>query len=123
MCSDLNVEVVPKTLICNIHPLIMFQINVKELYQNIHDTIGRNKINGYFLVEFSKESFVIKAFKCLSNFTSRNYSAKTWNRSSHFEELIKPKINLSVSLKDHRSNYLQDCCSSILFNLMTYHII
>ena len=119
VCEDLEVEQVPKTLVCNIHPLMMFQLKLKELCQEIHDLLGHRKISDCFMVdiEFSRESLVIKALKCLSNFINRDFSAKPWNRSSHFESFIYPKRNRSISLKECRFNMLCLCALSILHHL------
>ena len=38
MAEELQVEHVPKTLLCNVHPLMMFQGKMKELCQDIHNT-------------------------------------------------------------------------------------
>jgi len=43
----------------------------------------------------------------VSNFINSDYSAKPWNRYSHFSDFIKPKKNYSLSLKDHRFNRLK----------------
>ena len=62
VCNALNVENIPHQLFYNVNPLIMFQNKIKELYQKIHDCLGKQKIKEYFLVdvEFQSESFVIK---------------------------------------------------------------
>ena len=121
VCSELEVEKnhVPLTLVCNVHPLMMFQDKVKSLYQILHSSLGAQKISECFLVDidFQNESFVIKAIKCLTNFINKDYSAKPWNRASHFSEFIKPKLNMSLTLKDHRFNRLFDCALSVLYHL------
>ena len=108
VCQDLQVSQIPQTLLCNVHPLMMRQGRIKQLCQLIQDTVGRQKITECFLVDikFKNESVVIKVVKCLSNFINRDYSAKPWNRSSHFVSFIQPKKNMSPSLKDHRFNHL-----------------
>ncbi len=85
----------------------------------LHSSLGAQKINECFLVdiEFQNESFVVKAIKCLINFINRDYSAKPWNRSTHFTEFIKPKQNMSITLKYHRFNRLFDCSLTILYHL------
>ena len=104
VCVELGVEEVPRTLLCNVHPLMMFQGKIKELCQEIHDLLGKKKINECFLVdiEFKNESFVLKSLKCLSNFINKDYSAKPWNRHTHFSNFIRPKKNHSLSLKFHQ---------------------
>ena len=98
---------------------MMFQGKIKELCQEIHDSLGKRKISECFLVdvEFRNESFVVKSLKCLSNFINRDNSAKPWNRYSHFSNSILPKQNFSISLKDHRFNRLNDCATSVLYHM------
>ena len=55
--------------------------------------------------------------KCLSNFINKDNSAKPWNRHSHFSKFILPKKNLSITLKDHRFNRLNDCATSVLYHM------
>ena len=119
VCEDLDVDEVPSTMLCNVHPLMLFQRKIKDMCQQIHAQIGKQKLNDCFLVdvEFRNESFVVKAINCLTNFINRDYSAKPWNRSSHFEDFIKPKANMSLSLKDHRFNRLQDCALAVLHHM------
>ena len=118
VAKDLNVEETPSAVICNIHPLMMFQTKIKELCQQIHDSFGKNKLNDCFLVdvEYRNESFIIKAIKCLSNLINSDNSSKPWNRHSHFSEFIAPKKNMSLCLKDHRFNRIQDCSLSLLYH-------
>ena len=119
VCSDLNVEKVPPQLFCNVHPLMLFQNKIKDVCQRIHDNLGKQRIKDCFLVDvdFQNESFVVKALKCLSNFINRDYSGKPWNRCQHFSDFIKPKENMSVSLKDHRFNRSNDCALSVLHHV------
>ena len=123
VCEDLDVDEVSSTMLCNVHPLMLFQRKIKDMCQQIHDQIGKQKLNDCFLVdvEFRNESFVVKAIKCLTNFINRDYSAKPWNRSSHFEDFIKPKANMSLSFKDHRFNRLQDCALAVLHHMEDIH--
>ena len=119
VCEDEGVENNPLVLLCNIHPLMMFQKKIKEFCHELHDMIGKNRIKECFLVDtdFDSESFVIKSIRCLSNFIFERYSAKPWNRCNQFGEHIKPKKNMAISLKDHRFNRLQNCCLSLMYHL------
>ena len=96
VCQEFAVEDVPGTFLCNVHPLMMLQGKVKELCQEIHNSLGKRKISDCFLVDvdFRNESFPVKAMKCLSNFINKDNSAKPWNRHSHFSKFILPKKNL-----------------------------
>ena len=72
---------------------MMFQGKIKELCQDIHNSLGDKKNIESFLVDvdFKNESFVIKSIKCFSNFINQDYSAKPWNSSNHFASFIAPK--------------------------------
>ena len=60
VCEELEVEEIPRTLLCNVHPLMLFQGKIKQLCQEIHDSLGKKKISECFLVdvEFRNESFL-----------------------------------------------------------------
>ena len=47
----------------------------------------------------------------------KDFSAKPWNKSSHFENFIAPKKNESLSFKDHRFNSIFDSSAAILHHL------
>ncbi|CAL4248580.1 unnamed protein product [Meganyctiphanes norvegica] len=55
--------------------------------------------------------------KCLTNFITKDYSAKPWNRFSQISLIISPKKNLSITMKDHRFNRLTDCAMYLLYHL------
>ena len=44
VCEEVESEHVPSSMVCNIHPLMMMQHKVKQMFQVIHDKIGNNKI-------------------------------------------------------------------------------
>ena len=119
VCEELGIEdkKTPKTLLCNVHPLMMFQGKLKKVFQQIHDLIGNHKIKECFLVDtdFHSESFIWKSNHCL-NFISVDYSAKPWNRQD-FDTFNDPKKNKAISLKDRRFNRLSDCCLSLVYHL------
>ena len=81
--------------------------------------ISKNRIKECFLVDtdFHSESFVISSIKCLSNFICEEYSAKPWNKYNQFGKHIKPKKDMAISLKDNRSNHLQNCCLYLMYHL------
>lgn len=119
VCKELEVEETPKSLVCNIHPLMMFQGKIKQFWTELHNKFGNTKLSEAFVVdvEFRNESFPAKALKCLSSFINKDTSAKPWNRQREFDQFIKPKTNKSISYKDHRFNRIFDC------SLVTLHHI
>ena len=120
LCEDFNIDETdrPQTLLCNIHPLMLFQNKLKELYNEIQQSFGTKKLDDCFTVDvdFKDENFILKAVKCLTNFVNRENSAKPWNRYSHFSKYIAPKKNEAIALKDHRFNRLNDCCLLALYH-------
>ena len=121
VCQELGIdeEDSPKTLLCNIHPLMCFQNKLKEFYNEVQQSFGNKKLDSCFTVDidFKDENFVLKSIKCLTNFVNRANSAKPWNRHSHFTAHISPKPNETIELKDHRFNRLNDCCMVLLYHL------
>lgn len=120
VCDELGIEESerPKTLLCNLHPLMMFQNKEKEFYSEVQQSFGNKKLDECFTVDidFKDENFILKAIKCLTNFVNRENSAKPWNRHSHFSKFIAPKKNEVIALKDHRFNRLNDCCLLALYH-------
>ena len=119
VCEELETESTPDSLICHVHPSMMFQSKLKSVFQEIHDAFGDNTLKDCFVTEidFKHESFIYKAIRCLCSFINRDFSAKPWNRQHHFDVFISPKKNESLSLKDHRFNRVFDCCLHILYHL------
>ena len=114
---QLMTESVSDSLVCHVHPLMMFQRKVKAVFQEIHDAFGTIKKCFVTEVDFRVESFICKAIGCLCSFINSDYSAKPWNRQQHFDVTISSKKNESSSLKDHRFNRPFDCCLHILHHL------
>ena len=112
--EELNSEHNPSALLCNVDPLMMFQNKTKDLCQQIHDSTGKKRIKECFMrdVEFTNESFIIKALKCLPN--CGKHSGNRWD---HFTEFIKPKENQLILLKDHCFNRPNDCCLTVFYHL------
>ena len=101
VCEKFDVSP-PKSLTCNMHPLMMFQRQVTSVFQQIHDSISKEKILDCFMVDvdFTNEDFISKSIRCLISFINKDFSVKPWNRQKHFDEFIKPKKNETVPFKD-----------------------
>ena len=65
VAEEIHVDHIPKTLLCNVHPLMMFQGKTKEPCQDIHNSLGNKKIIESCLVEvnFKNESFIMTSTK------------------------------------------------------------
>ena len=51
VCKHFETESTPKSLICNVHPLMMFQRKVKYIFQLLHDTLGKESLVDCFLAD------------------------------------------------------------------------
>ena len=70
VAEKLGAKSVPSRLLCNAHPLMMFQGKIKELCQQIHDSLRNQKVNECFLgdIGFKNQAFIIKSLNCLLSF-------------------------------------------------------
>ena len=70
VAEELGAESDPSTLLGNAHPLMMFQGKIKELCQQIHDSLRNQKVNECFLgdIGFKNQAFIIKSLNCLLSF-------------------------------------------------------
>ena len=76
--EELNSEQNLPALLCYVHPLMMFQNKIKDLCQQIHDSITKKRIKECFMedVEFTNKSFILNVLKCFSNFITKECSRK-----------------------------------------------
>ena len=93
VCAEFETENTPQSLLCNVHPLMLFQHKINSVYQQIHDAMSDRKLKDCFLVniDFKNESFIYKAMRCLVSFINKDFSSKPWSRQKHFDSFICPK--------------------------------
>ena len=119
VCSVLQIENIPDSLVCHMHSMMMFQRKVKDVWEEIHEAFGTSTIKDCSItdIDFRNESLIYKAITCLAFFINNEYSSKSWNRQQHFDAFISPRKNESISVKDHRFNRIFDCCIHILYHV------
>ena len=119
VCSVLQIENIPDSLVCHVHSMMMFQRKVKDVWEEIHDAFGTSTIKDCSItdIDFRNESLIYKAITCLAFFINNEYSSKSWNRQQHFDAFISPRKNESISVKDHRFNRIFNCCIHILYHV------
>ena len=78
VCNELQVENIPDSLVCHVHPKMMFQRKVKHVWQEIHDAFRTSTIKDCFItdIDFRNESLIYKAITCLTSFINNEYSSK-----------------------------------------------
>ena len=77
VCLELEAEHIPESLVCHVHPMMMFQRKIKAVWQEIHDAFGANAIKDCFVtdINFRSESFIYKAITCMCSFINKEYSS------------------------------------------------
>ena len=60
VCTELQTDSVLYSLVCHVHPMMMFQRKIKAVWQEIHDAFGANTIKECFLnhVDFCNLLFI-----------------------------------------------------------------
>ena len=106
-------------MVCNAHPIKMFQRKIKQVWQEIHDAFGTNTIKDCFItdVDFSNESFTYKAVPCLCLFINKDFSSKPSNCQEHFDVFTSQKKYESLSMKDQHFSRILEYCLQVLHNL------
>ena len=84
VCEEKESEYVPSSQVCNVHPLTMIQLKVKQLFQVIHEKIGNSRINKCFYVDLDvkSEPFPFKAIRCLTSFINLDFSSNIFSVKS-----------------------------------------
>ena len=52
VCEEYGVDEVPLSLVCHIHPLMKIQNVVKNIYQDIHNSLGASRIKKMLLGKY-----------------------------------------------------------------------
>ena len=87
VCEELEVEDVPLTLVCNVCPLMVFDYQIKELCQKIHDCLRDKKLQAWKWG--GNDRFVTTSFPSLIKDGNDNSIPQIHlhNRNAIFEDL------------------------------------
>ena len=93
IASDFEVDHVPKHLLCQTHPCLMFIKKVLKVFSDIEVSIGPDKIYSNFLVNAttSHETVFKQYIDCLTRLVSPDFDHKSWNYSKEFSLFVSPK--------------------------------
>ena len=117
IASDFEVDHVPKHLLCQTHPCLMFIKKVLKVFSDIEVSIGPDKIYSNFLVNAttSHETVFKQYIDCLTRLVSTDFDHKSWNYSKEFSLFISPKKNWASCLKMERFNRFVYLCAVIVY--------
>ena len=59
VAEEREVDHIPKTLLCNVHPLMMLQGKIKKLFQDIHNSGGNKKNYRFFPCQCGIQKWII----------------------------------------------------------------
>ena len=118
VAENIGAVSMPDHLFCNVHPSLMFNRVIVQLWAKIEAEIGRDKIFANFLVEATTHSNSVteQALGCFTKLINHDFDHKPWNKANEFDVHIAPRKNLSVSLKDERFNRLTLTCAVALYH-------
>jgi len=119
VAERLETDHIPDHLFCNVHPTLMFNRIITNLWAEIENAPGKDKIYSKFLVPASNahSSVTEQALDCITRLVNHDFDHKPWNRAVDFDIFIAPKKNLSVCLKDERFNRLTLTCAVVVHHL------
>ena len=117
IASDFEVDHVPKHLLSQTHPCLMFIKKVLKVFSDIEVSIGPDKIYSNFLVNAttSHETVFKQYIDCLTRLVSPDFDHKSWNYSKEFSLFISPKKNWASCLKMERFNRFVYLCAVIVY--------
>lgn len=104
VAMDLGTDHIPEELLCQTHPVLMFNREMVKGYKCIEKEIGKDKLYSSVLVDISNsDDTVMEQYVDVSmRFVSPDFNHKNWNYSEQFGEHIDPLKNLSVGLMKQR---------------------
>ena len=117
LASEFGVEHVPKHLLCQTHPCLMFIKKVLQVFFNIETSIGPDKIYSSFLVNATSyhDTVFQQYIDCLTRLVSPDFDHKSWNYSKEFSLFISPRKNLASCLKMERFNRFVYLCAVAIY--------
>lgn len=114
---ELGTDYIPEHLLCHTHPVMMFSRELVNLFANIEQGIGSDKIFSKMLVNATNthDSITEQYMHCVVNLFSPELNHKSWNQSSQFGIHIAPAKNLAVGFRKERFNRFVYLCGVILY--------
>lgn len=122
VAEQLGSEHLPKHLICQVHPALMFSRKLQVLWTVVDTTIGPEKIFAGFAVSLSdqQESVTQQWMDCVTRLVTHDYDQKPWNRAGDFDLFISPLVNPAKRLIKERFNSLPYTC--LITNWLDKHV-
>ena len=119
VATTLHTDHIPDHLFCNVHPSLMFNRVITQIWSDIENAIGRDKIYSSFLVNATSNSSTVtqQALDCITRLVGHAFDHKSWNKAKEFDAHIAPKKNKILRLQEERFNRLTITCAIVLYHL------
>ena len=119
VAATLDTDHIPDHLFCNVHPSLMFNRVITQMWSDIENAIGRDKIYSSFLVNATSNSSTVteQALDCITRLVGHAFDHKSWNKAKEFDAHIAPKTNKMLRLQEERFNRLTIACAIVLYHL------
>ena len=115
LAESLDVDHVPKHLLCHVHPVFMFQRELDAVFKSIEEKIGHDKVFASFNVTpNSHESITTQFLDCNMRLVSHDFDHKPWNKANEFDIYIQPKKNVSIRMASERFTRYPFLCAATL---------
>ena len=113
---DLGTDHIPEELLCQTHPVLMFNREMVNGFKSIEEEIGWNKLYSLVLVDVSSSNdTVLEPYVDVSmRFASPDFDHKMWNYSEQFTKHINPSKNLAVGLMKQRFERFVKACALLV---------
>ena len=106
VAEALGTEHLPDHLLCQAHPVLMFNRVMQKTFKEVDQVIGSEKIFSTFAVAISEqqESVTEQFLDCVTRLVTHDFDHKSWNYADQFDIFIFPEKNPAKRLQKERFN-------------------
>lgn len=122
VAESLGSEHVPGHLLCQVHPVNLFNREMQKMWKEVDTTIGPDKIFAGFAVSVSDQQVSVTEqwMDCVTRLVTHDYDQKAWNKAEEFDIFIAPLQNPARRLIAERFNSLAYTC--LVSNWLDEHV-
>ena len=115
--ESLGTSHIPASLLCHVHPSLMFVHCITNLQKEVDVALGPEKIFASFAITLGEQqtSVTETCIDCNLRLISHDFNQKAWNKASEFDSFIAPKKNNFKRLQAERFNSYAHCSAVFLY--------
>ena len=112
VAEGLGSEHVPGHLLCQVHPVNLFNREIQKMWKEIDTEIGPDKIFAGFAISVCDQQVSVAEqwIDCITRLVTHDYDQKAWNKAKEFDLFIAPLQNPAKRLIAERFNSLVYTC-------------